>query len=264
MIRINWTWFLALSVALSLAGCGGGGEQPAATEQGGGGEAASSAPAAAPVDPATAATITGKIAFTGQKPQQIRIRMDAVPACTKANPDPVYVQDVVVNDNGTLSNVFVYVKEGLPNQKFPMPSGDVELEQKGCMYHPHVLGLMVGQSLKVQNDDPTNHNVHPLPMQNREWNQSQPPGSSPIEQSFARPEIMIPVKCNVHPWMISYVGVLPHPFFSVTGSDGTFEIKGLPPGNYVIEAWHEKYGTFTQNVTVGASETKEVDFSIQG
>jgi len=216
------------------------------------------------VDPATAATITGKVSFTGQKPQQTRIRMDAVPACTAANSGPVYMQDVVVNDDGTLSNVFVYVKEGLGPGTYPMPSGQVELEQKGCMYHPHVLGLMVGQELHVQNDDSTNHNVHPLPMQNREWNQSQPPGSSPIVQSFARPEVMIPVKCNVHPWMIAYVGVLPHPFFSVTGTDGTFKITGLPPGEYTIEAWHEKYGTFTQKVTVGASESKEVDFSIQG
>ena len=261
MIRTNWTWLLGLSVVLSLAGCGGGGEQPAATEEAGGG-AATSAPTAT-VDPATAATITGRVAFTGETPRQVRIRMDAVPACTQANPDPVYVQDVVVNDNGTLSNVFVYVKEGLSGQ-YPAPADEVELEQEGCMYRPHVLGLMVGQSLHVENEDSTNHNVHPLPMQNREWNQSQPPGSAPIIQQFARPEVMIPVKCNVHPWMIAYVGVLPHPFFSITGGDGSFEIKGLPPGNYVIEAWHEKFGTFTQNVTVGASETKEIEFSIQG
>jgi plastocyanin len=259
MIRTNWTWFVALSVALLLAGCGGGGEQPAATETGGGGAAA---PAAA-VDPATAATIMGKVSFTGQKPTMARIRMDAVPACTQANPNPVFSQEVVVNDNGTLANVFVYVKEGLSGQ-YPGPGGEVELDQQGCMYTPHVVGMTTGQSIRFKNADSTNHNVHPLPKENREWNQSQPPGATDIVQQFARPEVMIPVKCNVHPWMIAYVGVLPHPFFSVTGSDGSFEIKGLPPGNYVIEAWHEKYGTFTQNVTVGASETKEVEFSIQG
>ena len=261
MIRTNWTWFVALSVALLLAGCGGGGEQPAATE-GAGGEAAAPATAAA-VDPATAATITGKVSFTGQKPTPQRIRMDAVPACAQANPNPVFLQEVVVNDNNTLSNVFVYVKEGLSGQ-YPAPAGEAELDQSGCMYTPHVVGMTVGQNIRFKNTDPTNHNVHPLPMQNREWNQSQPPGSADIVQQFARPEVMIPVKCNVHPWMIAYVGVLPHPFFSVTGNDGTFEIKGLPPGNYVIEAWHEKFGTFTQNVTVGSSETKEVEFSIQG
>ena len=132
------------------------------------------------------------------------------------------------------------------------------------MYTPHMLGLVVGQKLRIKNSDPTNHNIHPLPKENREWNQSMPPGSADLVQEFARPEIMIPVKCNVHPWMISYVGVQRHPFFAVTGADGSFEIKGLPPGDYVIEAWHEKFGTFQQNVTVGASETKQVDFSIQG
>lgn len=262
MTRTNWTWLLGLSVVLSLAGCGGGGEQPAATEQAGG-EAATSAPMAT-VDPATAATITGKVAFTGEKPRQVRIRMDAVPVCMQANPDPVYLQEVVVNDNDTLSNVFVYVKEGLGDARYPAPAGEAELSQDGCMYTPHVVGMTVGQSIRFKNGDPTNHNVHPLPMQNREWNQSQPPGAADIVQQFPRPEVMIPVKCNVHPWMIAYVGVLPHPFFSVTGSDGSFEIEGLPPGDYVIEVWHEKFGTFTQNVTVGASESKEVEFSIQG
>jgi len=263
MIRTNWTWLLGLSVVLSLAGCGGGGEQPAATEGAGGGGAASSAPAAT-VDPATAGTIMGKIAFTGEKPRQVQIRMDAVPACAQAHSSPVYVQDAVVNDNGTLSNVFVYVKEGLGDARYAASSPEVELDQSGCMYTPHVVGMTLGQKIRFKNTDPTNHNVHPLPMSNREWNQSQPPGSEDIVQEFARPEVMIPVKCNVHPWMIAYVGVLPHPFFSVTGSDGSFEIKGLPPGDYVIEAWHEKFGTFRQNVTVGASETKQVDFSIQG
>jgi plastocyanin len=263
MIRTNWTWLVALSTALTFAGCGGGGEQPAAEQEGG--EGAAPAPsAAAPVDPATAATISGKISFTGQKPPQQRIRMDAVPACTQANPNPVFIQEVVVNENNTLRNVFVYVKEGLGDRTFPAPSGEVELDQRGCMYTPHVLGMTTGQNIRFKNADPTNHNVHPLPMQNREWNQSQPPGSMDIVQQFARPEVMIPVKCNVHPWMIAYVGVLPHPFFSVSGEDGSFRITGLPPGDYVIEAWHEKFGTSTQNVTVGASESKEVEFSIGG
>jgi plastocyanin len=250
-------------MALTFAGCGGGGEQPATEQTEGGGGAAPSAPAAQSVDPATAATITGRIAFTGQKPTPQRIRMDAVPACTEANSSPVFVQEVVVNDNNTLRNVFVYVKEGLSGS-YNAPTPEVELDQRGCMYTPHVLGMTTGQSIRFKNADSTNHNVHPIPMQNREWNQSQPPGAADIVQQFARPEVMIPVKCNVHPWMIAYVGVLPHPFHAVSGEDGTFSITGLPPGNYVIEAWHEKFGTFTQNVTVGASETKEVEFTIQG
>ena len=260
MMRSNWSWLAALFLALAVAGCGGG--QPAAEQPAG--DAAPAAPAAAPIDPATVATITGKVAFTGQAPPRVRIRMDAVPACTQASPDPAYVQEVVVNDNNTLQNVFVYVKEGLGDRSFPAPAPEVGLDQRGCMYNPHVLGLVVGQKLRIKNSDPTNHNIHPLPKENREWNQSMPPGSADLVQEFARPEIMIPVKCNVHPWMITYIGVQRHPFFAVTGADGSFEIKGLPPGNYVIEAWHEKFGTLQQNVTVGASETKQVDFSIQG
>lgn len=260
MIRTSWTWLLALSVSLALAGCGGGGEDAATEEVG----EEASATMAEPVDPAIAATITGRVAFTGEQPPQVRIRMDAVPACVQANSDPVYVQNVVINENDTLRNVFVYVKEGLGDARYPVPSEDVELDQSGCMYTPHVVGIMAGQNIRFKNADPTNHNVHPIPAANREWNQSQPPGAEDIVEQFPRPEVMIPIKCNVHPWMTAYVGVLPHPFFSVTGDDGTFEITGLPPGDYVIEAWHEEYGTFTQNVTVGASETQEIEFTVEG
>jgi hypothetical protein len=260
MIRRKLFGFSSLTLALVLAGCGGGTEAPPAEQA----ESAPAAAPAAPIDPATAATITGKIAFTGTKPSPVRIRMDAVPACTEANKEPVYSEEVVVNDNGTLRDVYVYVKEGLGDRSFPAPAESVKLEQLGCTYKPHVLGIMVGQNFEVTNDDPTNHNVHPLPTSNREWNQSQPPGSSPIVQTFARPEVMIPIKCNVHPWMKAYIGVQRHPFFAVTGGDGTFTIQGLPPGDYVIETWQEKYGTQQMNVTVGPSETKTVDFTYTG
>lgn len=261
MMRTKLFGLCSLMLALVLAGCGGGTEAPPAEE------AESAAPAAAPsapIDPATAATITGKVSFEGTKPTMPRIRMDAVPACTEANKEPVYSQEVEVNDNGTLRDVFVYVKEGLGDRTFPIPSEPAKLEQKGCTYHPHVLGVMAGQKFQITNDDPTNHNVHPLPSSNREWNQSQPPGSPPIEQEFARPEIMIPVKCNVHPWMKAYVGVVKNPFYAVTGTDGTFTLKGLPPGDYTIEAWQEKYGTQEMKVTVGPSETKTADFTYKG
>ena len=260
MMRTKLFGFFSLMLALVMAGCGGGTEAPPA-------EQAESAPAAAPsapVDSATAATITGKVSFEGTKPTMARIRMDAVPACTEAHKAPVYSEEVVVNDNGTLRDVYVYVKEGLGDRTFPVPTESVKLEQLGCTYKPHVLGLMAGQKFEITNDDPTNHNVHPLPTVNREWNQSQPPGSPPLTQEFARPEVMIPVKCNVHPWMKTYVGVQKHPFFAVTGTDGTFTIQGLPPGDYVIEAWQEKYGTQQMNVTVGPSETKTADFTYKG
>lgn len=258
-MRSIWIGLVSLSVALVLTACQqqqptGGAEQPR-TE---------ATPAAAPVDPATVATLTGKVNFEGQAPAKVRIRMDAVPACTEASKEPVYSEEVVVNDNKTLRNVFVYVKEGLGNRAFPVPTPEVVLDQHGCVYHPHVLGLTVGQKLRIKNSDPTNHNIHPMPAENREWNTSMPPGAADMMQEFPRPEVMIPVKCNVHPWMKSYLGVLRHPFFAVTGADGSFEIKGLPPGDYTIEVWQEKYGTMQQKVTVGPSETKDISFTYKG
>ena len=262
MMRDKMLWSASLALGLVMAGCGGG--APPASEQPTQSQAPAGSEPAAAVDPATAAKITGKVSFEGTKPTMARIRMDAVPACTQANPNPVFSEEVVVNDNGTLRNVFVYVKEGLGERSFPPPAQAVTLDQKGCQYTPHVLGLVAGQPLEIINSDPTNHNVHPLPAQNREWNKSQPPGSPAIKETFARPEVMVPVKCNVHPWMKAYVGVLRHPFFSVTGNEGTFTISGLPPGDYVVEAWHEKYPAMQQNVTVAPKESKTVDFAFKG
>ncbi|MSO20527.1 MAG: hypothetical protein EXQ56_08695 [Acidobacteria bacterium] len=260
MIRLRLLGLSTLSLGLMLAGCGGG-QQTASTPAA---EPTAAAPAAAPVDPATAGEITGKISFEGAKPVAQRIRMDAVPACTANSKEPAFIEEVVVNDNGTLRNVYVYVKEGLGDRAFPVPAEPVVLDQSGCTYHPHILALMVGQKFRVKNSDPTNHNVHPLPTQNREWNQSQPPNAADLEETFPRAEVTIPVKCNVHPWMKAYVGVQKHPFHAVSGPDGTFSIKGLPPGDYTIEAWHEKYPAQTIKVTVGAKETKTADFAFKG
>ncbi|OFW04708.1 MAG: hypothetical protein A3G20_07805 [Acidobacteria bacterium RIFCSPLOWO2_12_FULL_59_11] len=245
---------------LTLAGCGGGQQTPTAEQQ----PQPAAAPAAAPIDPATVGSVTGKVSFEGQAPAKVRIRMDATPACTESNPEPVFADEVIVNNNGTLSNVFVYVKDGLGNRVFPASAAEVVLDQKGCVYHPHVLGLMVGQKLRIKNGDKTNHNIHPMPANNREWNVSQPPGGEDMVRDFPRAEVMIPIKCNVHPWMKAYVGVVSNPFFAVTGADGSFELKGLPPGDYTIEAWQEKYGAVEQKVTVGPQETKTVDFSFKG
>jgi hypothetical protein len=139
----------------------------------------------------------------------------------------------------------------------------VPLEQKGCMYDPHVVALMVGQTFEVKNDDQTTHNIHPMPKDNREWNKSQAPGTSPIDESFARPEIAIPVKCNVHPWMKSYIFVFKNPYYAVTTKDGKFELKGLPPGTYTLEAWQERYGTVDQTVTVPAKGNATVAFAFK-
>jgi len=215
-------------------------------------------------------SITGTISFEGTPPEPKLISMDADAACAAANPNPV-TEEVVVKD-GKLANVFVYVKEGklteggrsVSNLSFDVPSAPVTLDQKGCQYTPHVLGIMTKQQLRVLNSDQTAHNVHPLPKSNQEWNQSQSPGAPPLEKTFTRPETLIPVKCNQHPWMKSYVGVLAHPLYAVSADGGQFEIKGVPPGTYTVVAWHEKLGEKTQQVAVGAKESKTQDYSFAG
>lgn len=258
MKKANFVFLASLLAALLAAGCG---PKEEVSEPGAG----PSAPAAAAktVDPATVATVTGKVTFQGEKPRLARIMMDQDPVCVKAHSGPVFSEEGKVNDDGTVPNAFVYVKSGLDDYSFPVPSEPVELDQEGCMYKPHVLGIMAGQTLKIVTSDPTSHNIHPTPKTNREWNLSQAPGAAPLEQKFSRPEVMIPVKCNQHPWMKAYIGVVRHPVFAVTGADGTFTLKGLPPGEYVIEAWTSQWGTQEQKVTVAANESKTVDFTFK-
>ncbi|MGH9799008.1 MAG: carboxypeptidase regulatory-like domain-containing protein, partial [Blastocatellia bacterium] len=179
--------------------------------------------------------VTGTIVFAGAAPAPRKLDMSNDSACgeTLAN-------DVLVA-NGKLQNVFVYVKSGLPEANFEVPAAEVTLDQKGCLYVPRVLGIQVGQSLKIVNSDQTTHNVHAVAKFNREWNETQSKGQSPVIKKFTKPETLIPVGCNMHSWMRAYVGVLSHPFFAVSGADGSFSIKGLPPGEYELEAWHEKF-----------------------
>ena len=158
------------------------------------------APAATPIDPATVATVNGTVKFDGAAPKPAKIDMSQDPGCKGTN----QAENVVV-DNGDLANVFVYVKDGLGNRTFDVPKDAVVIEQKGCQYHPHVLGVMAGQGVDIKNGDPTTHNIHPTPKDNREWNESQPPSSADITKNFAREEIMLPVKCNQHPWMKMYI-----------------------------------------------------------
>ena len=213
------------------------------------------------VDAATAATVTGKVTFEGDAPSNPRINMGAEPDCQGLHSGSVHAEVYMVGDGGALANTFVWVKGGLEGKKFATPSSSVGLDQKGCIYKPHVIALQTRQALAVSNSDPTTHNVHPLPKVNREWNKSQTANAPVIERKFSRQEIMLPVKCNIHPWMRSYINVVDHPFFAVTGADGSFEIKGLPPGTYTIEAVHERFKEQEMSVTVGDSESKQVDFS---
>ena len=253
-----------LAATLTLAGCGG--DKPAETAKTEATAPAAAGGALAMPDEANGGTITGKVAFTGEKPKMATLDMSANPACERAHKGaPQKSEEVVINDNGTLKNTFVWVKSGLPADKqWAVPNVQVSLDQNGCMYKPRVIGLMTGQNFQITTSDPTNHNIHPQPQVNPDWNESQSPGQAPLTKTFARQEVMIPVKCNVHPWMRAYIGVVGHPFFAVTGDDGTFTIKGLPPGTYVIETVHEKYGKMEQTVTVGAKESKTVDFSYKG
>ena len=248
------SWLLIAVLALGIAGCKKEEAPPAR-------EAVEAQPPPTPIDPATVGSISGKVSFEGTKPKARVIRMDAEPECKRLHSRPVRSQEVVVSENGKLVNVFVYVKQGLANYSFETPKDPVTLDQEGCTYKPHVIGVQAGQELHILNSDPTTHNIHPLPKNNREWNVSQPPGADKIVQSFPREEILIPVKCNVHPWMRSYIAVLKHPFYAVTGEEGMFELKGLPPGEYVVAAWHEKYGTQEQKVALGPTEAKSVDFT---
>lgn len=253
--------FVVLASLIFFAACGGSGEAPA------GDAAPADTPAADTakrVDPATAGDISGKVSYTGAAEQGARIRMTADPSCAEQHSGPIYAQDVIVNENGTLEYVFVWVKSGLEGYQFDTPSQPAQLDQHGCLYKPRVFGVQTGQQIEILNSDPTTHNIHPVPSVNREWNKSQAPNVDPIVESFPRPEVMIPVKCNVHPWMKAYIGVVAHPYFAVTGEDGSFALKGLPPGEYTVEAWHEKLGTKEMKVTVATGATQEVEFSFGG
>jgi len=221
-------------------------------------KAAAPAPAATPIDPSTVATVNGRVKLDGPAPRPAKIDMSQDPACKGTN-----TAETIVADNGDLANVFVYVKDGLGNRTFDVPKDSVTIDQQGCKYHPHVLGVMAGQNIEIKNDDPTTHNIHPTPADNREWNESQPPQAAPIAKSFAREEVMLPVKCNQHPWMRMYINVVKSPFYAVTDSRGKYEIKGLPPGDYTLAFVQEKLGEQDQKVTLAAKDSKTVDLTFK-
>jgi hypothetical protein len=210
------------------------------------------------VDPSTAGILRGTVRFEGVPPAPTKIPVAGFSEC--ANPK-THDDDTLIRE-GNVQNAFVFIKTGLEGYAFPPPAGEVVLDQAGCLYAPRVVGLRVGQPLVVRNSDPAFHNVHALPRRSRSFNLAMTKGASDIRRSFAEPEVMVPIRCDVHPWMRAYAGVLPHPAFAVTGPDGRFEIKGIPPGTYTLSVWHERLGTADQSTTLGANEEKTVTFVI--
>ena len=214
------------------------------------------------IDSNAAGVITGAAFLDGPPPAPQSIDMSSEPACAKAN-SPPDSREVVKGENGALANVVVFVKSGLESYRFDAPKEAAVLDQRGCTYEPRIVALMANQPLEIRNDDATIHNIHATPKSNTEWNKAQRAGSPPLRVSFPTPELAIPFMCNVHPWMRAFVFVFANPYYVVTTSAGKFELPNLPPGTYMIEAWHEKYGRQDQSVTIGARESKTIFFRFQ-
>ena len=256
--------------AVLAAGCGGKDDddedRPKSSRAAGAskeGAAAPAASAAGPVAGATgAASITGKIVFEGAVPVPEKYKMSADAFCAKAHPGDVAKQDIEIGPDRGIADVFVYVKSGISGT-YPPPATAATIDQKGCRYTPHVFGVVAGQNIDILSSDPTLHNIHSLPEKNEPFNLAMPVQGMKYTKKFDQPEVMIRIKCDVHGWMAAYCGVLSHPFFAVTAADGTYTIKDLPAGTYTIEAWHEKLGTQTQQVTVGAQESKQAAFTFK-
>jgi len=242
--------FLFLAVGLAITGCSKKESE----------EPPEPPPPTAVVDSATAGEITGTVKLDGPVPNFKPIDMSAEAFCVQANPKPVVPPIVVTGEHGALANAVVYIKSGLGSYHFDTPQTPVVLDQKGCMYTPRVLAVMVNQPLEVNNEDQTIHNVHPMPRTNKAWNKSEPVGDPPIQFTFTKPELAIPIACNIHPWMRAWLFVFADPYFAVTPKTGEFSLKNVPPGTYTIEAWQERFGVQDQTVTIGPKESKSIDF----
>lgn len=208
-----------------------------------------------------AGEITGTVKWLGAVPAMKPISMDADEDCAALNqPQPARYESLVLGDHQHMANVFIRLKSGFAEKEYPPPEAPAVLNQKGCVYVPHVLGLMVNQALSIRNSDGILHNVKTRSRKNRPFNMGMPKDKLEASKTFSKAEHIFAVKCNVHSWMTAYIGVLSHPFFDVTDRDGEFSITGLDPGTYELEAWHEKLGTQTRTVTIAADESVGVDF----
>jgi hypothetical protein len=244
-----------MAAPLALAACGGGQQTPPPPPA-----TTAAAPAAAPAG--GSGSISGKITFDGVPPAPEKIKVSADPKCQEMHKEGLERQAVRVKDGG-LADTFVYVKTGVTGD-YPAPTTEVLLDQHGCMYEPTVLGMQANQPLKIRNSDDTLHNIHPRPTVNAEFNLGQPRKGSENTKTFDKEEVLIPVGCDVHPWMRSYIGVVKHPFFAVTKDDGTFEIKNLPAGDYEVEAVHGKLKSVVGKVSVKGGEAAKLDLAYKG
>lgn len=216
------------------------------------------------IDAATAGSVEGTVYFSGEAPPPAQIEMTQDPGCGKSGLGANFSEQYAVR-NGRMANVFVFVKDGLGNKVYAAPSTPVVLDQKGCRYAPHVIGVMAGQPVEFRNSDPTTHNVNvqPAAAGDADFNADQSANGAPVRHIFAQPETMIAVRCNYHPWMQAYINVVSNPFYAVSGGDGRYEIRGLPPGVYTLAAEQEKLGGEQKTVTVKSHETSMADFTFQ-
>jgi hypothetical protein len=248
----------AISLAAFSAGCHSSAPAPES-----GAAAATSAAKFTAIDPATAGVVSGTIHFAGAAPQRVSIDMAQDPACSLSD-KPNLTEQFMVHDGG-LGNVYVYIKSGLGERVYAPPTTPVILDQQSCRYVPHVIAVMAGQPIEVHNSDSTMHNVHPMPTVagNPASDITQAPHGDPVRTVYAKPEIMMPVRCNNHPWMEAFINVAPSPFYAVSDENGHFEIKGLPPGTYTLAAIHEKLGEQDATVAVRSQNTTAAELTFK-
>lgn len=237
---------LALGLMLGLTAACGGSTPPADTRP------AADLAAGTRVDPATAGTLTGTVRFTGPRPAPEMLKVQNDPACIQILGPSIPSDAVAIDAAGGVANAFVYVKHDFDGYAFDTPRTPVVFDQRGCRYSPRIFGVRVGQAIDIVNSDPTLHNVHAKPSVNAEFNRTQPQRDSHMTQIFTAPEVMVRLTCDVHPWMVGWVGVMAHPFFAVTAADGSFTIPGIPAGSYDVAVWHETLGEVTTPVTIAA------------
>ncbi|MEK7468625.1 MAG: carboxypeptidase regulatory-like domain-containing protein [Planctomycetota bacterium] len=253
---------LSLAIAILASGCGDSSSEPGAGEGKPADGAGQPTGPEVKVDTATAGTISGAVKFEGAAPTERVNSAEADAFCHSKHPEGIKSESAVIGAGGELANVFVWIKKGITG-KFPLPSEPAVLTQSGCRYEPHVLGLRNGQDLVVKNDDDTMHNVHSLPKANEEFNFAQTKKGDEARKKFSSQEVMVKFKCDAHGWMSCYVGVVNHPYFAVTAADGKFELKNVPPGEYEVEAWHEKFGKQSLSAKVESKGTATLTFTLK-